>query len=74
MGFASMIPIARNINSTLRTRKYPEQTDFQIVCGIDQTTIHQNLTVRQAHDQATVYDTFEMNTIGDFPLSAEPGR
>lgn len=37
------------------------------MCGIDQATIHQNLTVRQAHDQATVYDTFEMNTIGDFP-------
>ena len=33
-----------------------EQTHFQVVRGIDKTTIYQHFTVRQAHNQAAVND------------------
>lgn len=58
----------------IRTRKCLEQTHFQIVCGVDQTTINQHFTISRAHDQATVNDTFEVNAVSDFLRSRQNGR
>ena len=43
-----------------------EQAHFQIGCGVDQTIVNQHFTIRQAHNQTTIYHAFEMNAVGYF--------
>lgn len=52
-------------------RRILEQTDFQIVCGVDQTIVNQHFTIRQAHNQTTVNNAFEVNTVSDFLRSRQ---
>lgn len=56
----------KGLKAVIRKRRYPEQTHFQVVRGINKTTIYQHFTVRRAHNQAAVNDAFEMDTVGDF--------
>ena len=54
-------------------QKYPEQTHFQIVCGVDQAIVNQHFTIRKAHNQTTVNDALEVDAVGHFfSRSAEP--
>lgn len=43
-----------------------EQTHFQIVRGVDQTTVNQHFTIRKSHNQTTVNNALEVDTVGDF--------